>query len=61
MKGEDVLSIASFLGSVLLVHGLGGLKATHSYLLVVLVGVLLMNVNRFTVRIESPEIMKGGY
>jgi hypothetical protein len=50
--------LAFFFISVIIVNWIGGKKATYWYLLLVLLGVLLKNVGRFNIRIDTPEILK---
>jgi|LGOV01.1.fsa_nt_gb hypothetical protein len=56
---SNILSIAGFLFSVLLISWFGGSKATYWYLLVVLAGVAFTNAGKYSVSVGTPEILKG--
>jgi hypothetical protein len=56
---KDILYIASFLGSVILLNWLAGTKATYYYLLLVLAGVAVVNVGRYNISITTPDIMQN--
>lgn len=57
-SSNNILYIASFLGSIILVNWLAGNKATYYYLLLVLIGVAMVNTGKYNIRITTPEIME---
>jgi hypothetical protein len=58
-KDNNIIYIAFFLISILIINAVGGLKATYYYLLLVILGVLFVNVGKYNIRVTTPEIMKG--
>jgi len=57
-NNKNILYIGAFLGSVILMSMAAGNKATYYYLLLVIFGVAIVNVNKYNIRITTPEIMQ---
>ena len=58
INNKNILYIGAFLGSVILMSMAAGNKATYYYLLLVIFGVAIVNVNKYNIRITTPEIMQ---
>lgn len=57
MNDKKIIYIASFLVSVILMNNIAGNEATYKYLVLVLIGVVFYNFNKYNIKITTPEIM----
>lgn len=57
-NSNNILYIASFLGSTILMNMVAGTKATYYYLLLVLIGVAIVNTGKYNISVTTPEIMQ---
>jgi hypothetical protein len=58
MKDQKYIYIASFIFSIILIYWMAGAKPTFYYLLIVLAGMGIYSSGKYTIRIDTPDIMK---
>ncbi len=58
-NSENLIYIASFLGSVIIVNWLGGEQTTFYYLVIILIGMAMMYINKFKI-VSIGKINIGG-
>lgn len=58
MKQNNLLYIAGFLVSVLIIQSVAGTQATYFYLLIVLLSVIFTISNKYKISVDTPDILK---